>query len=396
MTDPLTAPFAPAERRSDLEIEQEHAKLADHPCSAYFNFFPLPLMVLTPERQIVLANQAFLEAAGAEDLKAYLGRRPGEALGCIYAKADAAGCGTSLFCSQCGALRAILDCARDDAPCRHDCQILRKVDGQTQALDLRVHASPWKQGAVRFCVVTLTDISDQKRRQSLERVFFHDILNTAGSAHGLTQLLESDVPDAVKPTMAALREALASLVDQIRSQRQISALENGEETAEPVRVEALGLIRSVAEEYRKHPTARDKTLRVESDDDDAVVLADRALLRRILSNMVKNALEADPPGSTIRMGLARQDGDVVFWVRNSLVMPEAVRLQVFKRSFSTKGAGRGLGTYSMKLLAENFLKATVGFTSNAADGTRFWARLAPAPAEDDFSPASPWPRTRRF
>ena len=49
------------------------------------------------------------------------------------------------------------------------------------------------------------------------------------------------------------------------------------------------------------------------------------------------------------------------------------RLQVFQRSFSTKGSGRGLGTYSMRLLTEHYLRGSVGFTSSAAEGTTFFA-----------------------
>ena len=52
----------------------------------------------------------------------------------------------------------------------------------------------------------------------------------------------------------------------------------------------------------------------------------------------------------------------------------SIRLQIFQRSFSTKGAGRGLGTYSVKLLSERYLKGAVGFRSTHAEGTRFFAR----------------------
>jgi sensor histidine kinase regulating citrate/malate metabolism len=52
-------------------------------------------------------------------------------------------------------------------------------------------------------------------------------------------------------------------------------------------------------------------------------------------------------------------------------MPEEVKLQVFKRSFSTKGKGRGLGTYSIKLLTEKFLKGKVYFISEENFGTEF-------------------------
>jgi sensor histidine kinase regulating citrate/malate metabolism len=69
---------------------------------------------------------------------------------------------------------------------------------------------------------------------------------------------------------------------------------------------------------------------------------------------------------------------VELWVNNPTFMPRDVQLQVFKRSFSTKGAGRGIGTYSMRLLASRYLGGTVDFTTSEADGTTFRVRLSRA------------------
>ncbi len=75
-----------------------------------------------------------------------------------------------------------------------------------------------------------------------------------------------------------------------------------------------------------------------------------------------------------------QGRQVAFHVDNPTVMPEQVRLQVFQRSFSTKGADRGLGTFSMKLFGERYLGGRVDFTSHEADGTVFSLRLPVTPA----------------
>jgi sensor histidine kinase regulating citrate/malate metabolism len=56
-------------------------------------------------------------------------------------------------------------------------------------------------------------------------------------------------------------------------------------------------------------------------------------------------------------------------------MTREVQLQVFRRSFSTKGRGRGFGTYYAKLVAGRYLKGTVSFQSSAAEGTVFSVSL---------------------
>ncbi len=65
-----------------------------------------------------------------------------------------------------------------------------------------------------------------------------------------------------------------------------------------------------------------------------------------------------------------------FLVHNPAVMPEAVRAQVFQRSFSTTGdRNRGLGTYSVKLLVERYLGGRVSFRSEEGHGTTFRVTL---------------------
>jgi signal transduction histidine kinase len=56
-------------------------------------------------------------------------------------------------------------------------------------------------------------------------------------------------------------------------------------------------------------------------------------------------------------------------------MADRVRAHVFQRSFSTKGTGRGLGTYSIKLLTERYLGGRVWFESAEGQGTTFHVEL---------------------
>lgn len=60
-------------------------------------------------------------------------------------------------------------------------------------------------------------------------------------------------------------------------------------------------------------------------------------------------------------------------VHNPTYMPEEIRLQIFNHSFSTKGAGRGLGTYSMKFLTEKYPWGQIAFQSVKDEGTTFTA-----------------------
>ena len=91
----------------------------------------------------------------------------------------------------------------------------------------------------------------------------------------------------------------------------------------------------------------------------------------MLINLVKNALEATPENGTVILGVENLHKMIRFRVKNEGVIPRDIQLQLFQRSFTTRGIGRGLGTYSIKLLTENYLKGYVSFISNEAEGTIF-------------------------
>jgi signal transduction histidine kinase len=112
-----------------------------------------------------------------------------------------------------------------------------------------------------------------------------------------------------------------------------------------------------------------------SECPDFALKTDGALLKRILLNMAKNAAEATPEHGSITINYGHKPGIAVFSVHNNGMIPNHIRLQIFQRSFSTKGDGRGMGTYSMKLFGENYLRGRVYFISDEKAGTVFTIEL---------------------
>jgi sensor histidine kinase regulating citrate/malate metabolism len=88
--------------------------------------------------------------------------------------------------------------------------------------------------------------------------------------------------------------------------------------------------------------------------------------------MLKNALEAVRPGQSVYLeGVCHGDGRWGIVVKNPGVIPRDVLLQLFKRSYSTKGNNRGLGTYSMRLLGEQYLQGHITVQSDLHHDTVF-------------------------
>lgn len=362
--------FAPAERAPTHEVKRQSRLFSEQMLlRALPEVVPCALVVLNAQRQIVFANDRFMGLVYPDKQREHVyGLRPGEALACIHASEGPGGCGATEFCSTCGAVGAILGSRQGSAEVR-ECRILR---GETsEALDLRIWTTQVEVEGESFTIFSALDISHEKRRQALERIFLHDIHNVACALSWCIEFFKKAGPDGRDRCFDDIQRLSRELNEEIGAQRMLLRAESGELVLTPAKVATLGLLRDAVDLYGGHPVALDRVLRIDEKARDAVLMSDRVLLLRVLCNLIKNGLEASQAGQTVTAGCTATNGTAEFWVHNEGCMPRDVQLQVFQRSFSTKGTGRGLGTYSVRLLTERYLKGSVSFASSPDQGTTF-------------------------
>jgi len=200
-------------------------------------------------------------------------------------------------------------------------------------------------------------------------------MNTASALRGFSELLaDGDVDEEVgKELMQRIVFLSGRIIDEIAAHRQLMAAEQNELVVMPRELDALTFLKGIYDVYNRPDMLNGRQLRMDEAVRAASFVSDNTLLGRVVGNMVKNAIEASVPGETVIIGCNINNENIDFWVSNPTYMPENIRLQVFNRSFSTKGVGRGLGTYSMKYLTERYLRGRIAFTSTENDGTTFRA-----------------------
>ncbi len=366
----LPTEYAPAERADAVLLEQQAEYFSELKLvHELFDAVPDAFLILNEQRQIVFANKALTKIINVDDESSLHGQRPGEVLNCIHAIESEGGCGTTEFCKTCGAVNAIISSLRGKESVL-ECRITQQSGC---SLDLRVWATPLRQYGGIYSLFAVQDISHEKRRRALERIFFHDILNTAGGLQGVSELLQDATPEELDELKGMVYSLADRLVDEIQAQRLLSAAETDDLQVKPVAIESLVFLGEVTNLYRSHEVAHNRQLKIDINAESFDLVSDRVLLGRVVGNMVKNALEASHPGDAVTVGCRGVADDwVEFWVHNPTFMPRHVQLQVFQRSFSTKGAGRGLGTYSIKLLTERYLHGQAAFTTSPEEGTTFF------------------------
>lgn len=368
----LTTYFAPAEREILEKIHSQAEQVINSSeFGKIYDAIPDIFMVLNSKRQVVFFNSRLQEFLGTDNTDKIYGRRPGELLNCIHHADNPGGCGTSEYCTMCGAVKAILCGLRGESVIQ-ECRILTN-DG-TDALDIKVWASPIDINEERFVVFAVQDIGNEKRRDVLEKLFFHDVTNTVGALKGLTNLIKTS-PNDIHEFKDILHNLTECLLEEITSQQQLLQAEKETLRLAITEVSSLDLLQTIREFYKNHFISEGKHIEISQNASNIIFNTDYTIIKRIISNMLKNALEATPENKKIILNSYESDEHVIISVNNPIVMPREVQLQLFQRHFSTKGDGRGLGTYSMKLFTEKFLKGEISFISNESDGTTFFAKF---------------------
>ena len=364
--------FAPSGREPEGVIRRQRNAFAAEPLFRKVLLgAPGFFMMLNSRRQLVMGNRRLLEFLNIVNEEVIYGRRPGELLGCIHAGVMEDGCGTSEFCSTCGAIRAILS-ALSGVEDEQECRITRSRGTLSESLDLRIHTVPTDLDGERFTAVFAHDISHEKRRNILERIFFHDVLNTAGAIRGFAEMLKDGYGEMMEEFLDAVVSGSNRLIMEIQAQKDLVAAENSDLSCTPVPLETLSFLKNLPALYADRSSAIERLAVIDEDSENIPFICDPVLLGRIIGNMLKNAMEASSAGETVTLACKAVGEEVVFSVHNPSWMPREVQLQVFERSFSTKGKNRGLGTYSMKLLSERYLKGRVWFTTDPEKGTTFF------------------------
>lgn len=366
--------FAPAGRTSHDDLRLEAEACLNHPVACFLmQALDGLVLILDSHRQVLATNDRVLQVTDPAD-GSPLGRRPGELFGCVHVPEGPDGCGTTHACAHCGAVLTVMQAQRTGRPVRSECLLTLQHGGLLESAEYEIVASPLSVSPHSFIAVVLHDLSAIKRRDALERLFYHDVANLMQGIRGWAELLATEATSST-----AVAQKLAHLTDlldrELKSHRAMAQAEQGQLKPRIRVVLPLEILQDVGDLLERHALARDRKIDIVRPP-EALIPTDPELLSRVLLNMAVNAIEASFMGETITLSAQPEGPSICFRVHNPGQIPEGVRSRIFQRSFTTKGTlGRGLGTYAMKLFGENVLQGKVGFDTGP-EGTTFWIRIA--------------------
>ena len=346
----------------------------------FLDAFPQPVALLNQDEKVITVNTNFLELFSYTNADHIIGKRPAEIFNCIYAADTIYDNQIADHCSSCGENISMeerkVSCRRFTERCN-----LTSVDENghfDDLLNMKVNTSPFIIDGEQFFLFSITDITNDVSRRFLEKIFFHDVLNKAGNIIGILDVLNFIGNDNEKSDglYESLKNTAQDLINEIKYQRDMSAAENNELSPVFASTNSFGILTLTKNEIVNSDVAYKKEILISASSVDQEIVTDGVLLRRVLLNMLKNALEATKSGGKVIIGCDPiNQENVRFWIHNDESIPMEIQSQLFSKSISTKGNNRGLGTFSMKLFGEKYLKGKVHFVSSEGAGTDFMIDL---------------------
>ena len=322
------------------------------------------LFAFDAELRIAWTNKAFRCAFGlAEDA---VERMLCEVLQCRHSD-SACGGGKAPACGDCGWFLAVAACLRSGEECTKECRILSRKGA---AFDFGVTVFARRaEGAGPVGLCALQDLSCQKRLRVLERTFFHDVTNLAAGIRGLCEIASGAKGGPDAELVSLLHGNADKMMDEIQRLRVLHMAENGGLVVTKAAFLAGELLRAVVARYADETAARRLEVSVIDGLGGVPVMSERDLLHVVLCDVFQNAVEASGRGDRVSLSCEAGDGEIVFRVVNPAVLADEVSAHLFERSFTTRGAGKGVGAYRAKLLCERYLDGKISVLSQVPGGT---------------------------
>jgi len=218
------------------------------------------------------------------------------------------------------------------------------------------------------------------QKERLTAFVVHDLKNPVSNVDLSAQLLlrDKELPERLRETVGTIRHEVRSLMRLITNLLDISKSEEGKLMAARSRVSLAALVAEVLE--ASLPSARDRHITLSQELEVSELDADPDLLRRVLENLLDNALRHAPDDSVVRVTSAARDGATELRVVDAgSGVPEPLRERIFDPFVQLESparvtrSGRGLGLAFCRLAIE----AHGGriWVEDASPGAAFCARL---------------------
>lgn len=223
----------------------------------------------------------------------------------------------------------------------------------------------------------------QEMQENFSRIVSHNLKGPLTNIR-MAQFMLRDILRENAEANNILDHMDATLVDMTEMVRMfLDAMDTQQLSPQIKPVNTHELLVEIVDQYQLAAERKDIQLSIAAAPQQ--VMADKRLLRQVISNLVSNAIKFSPPGTQAHVEAARQGENVVISVVDGgpgIAPDERGKLFTMFSKLSPRPTGgetsTGLGLWIVKALTE-LQKGSVGYDEPEAGGSRFWVELPAAP-----------------
>lgn len=243
------------------------------------------------------------------------------------------------------------------------------------------------EGLLRAVIVVMADITErtqrEQARESIEHMMRHDLRSPLTGFTSLSRLLlrQNNMTEEQRDWAAKLGASANAMLCTIDAYLKLSCIERGSLPMEGVECDLMALARDALAGLALVPQLSGRHILLTSEGAPLLpgqgisVYCEPALVTTMLTNLVRNALEAAPEGTIAEIDFADRGDAVDIAVHNAGEVPPSIRQRFFEKYVTTgKRHGTGIGTYSARRIAE-FHGGSISLDSSVPGHTTVLVRL---------------------
>jgi len=205
----------------------------------------------------------------------------------------------------------------------------------------------------------------------------HDIRNPLQTITSSVYLAKEEVKTLpASREKEDLTESLGAIEKQVSYiNKIISDLQDFVKPLNP-KIEETDLHKLVEDTFLNNAIPKNIKVIISIEEDLSQLVVDRHLIKRVLINLITNAVQAMPNGGTLTVKATHKDEMTFISVEDTgLGIPEENRNKIFKPLFTTKSKGQGFGLPVCKRLVEAHKGGSITFDSEVGKGSKFTIKI---------------------